>query len=394
MATPFSPLALANLPHDNIQGQALAINFAFPALALAALALRLYSRSLTRSFAADDWVICFAMVAYWAETYTSYKVIIHYSVGYHVWDVSKQFDPVIAGKYAYANELIYNPILGLVKTSILLFLLRLTGQKTNVKRAIISLLTFNGLIMVVVFLLMAFHCIPVAANWHPEKYPNAACLNFQNFVTATGAISVITDVLTLLMPTWIVYNLQINRRQKVMLIGILSFGLITVIVGIVRIILLDRWDRSKPVDPTYTLLFCISTVEVGLSFVCACAPALKPIFVRIIPKIFGRTSRSQSAKKSTGDYGKGRRPEGYELSSGATTRDAKVIGAVNMPDQDHDRMSDIMDPKGASGIGEGMHKGRMAIAVRTDTEVIWHDNGPGSKGRSVVKQGSSTESLV
>lgn len=123
------------------------------------------------------------------------------------------------------TELLYNPILALVKTSILLFLLRLTGQKTAVRNTIWALLIFNGLAMIGTFLVTAFHCYPVAANWNPAAYPDAKCVNFADFVTGTASVSIVTDVLVLMLPTWIVYNLRIRRKQKVLLIGILSFGL-------------------------------------------------------------------------------------------------------------------------------------------------------------------------
>ena len=41
----------ANLPHDNLQAQAITLIFIFPVAATIALALRLYSRTLTRTFA-------------------------------------------------------------------------------------------------------------------------------------------------------------------------------------------------------------------------------------------------------------------------------------------------------------------------------------------------------
>lgn len=44
----------ANLPHDNLQAQAIALIFIFPVAATIALALRLYSRSLTRTFASGE----------------------------------------------------------------------------------------------------------------------------------------------------------------------------------------------------------------------------------------------------------------------------------------------------------------------------------------------------
>jgi hypothetical protein len=80
--------------------------------------------------------------------------------------------------------------------------------------------------MVLTFILTACQCLPVQANWDRASYPDAKCLNFADFVTGTAAVSVLTDVLVLLLPTWIVYDLKIQKRQKLMLIGILSFGLV------------------------------------------------------------------------------------------------------------------------------------------------------------------------
>lgn len=42
----------ADLPHDNIQSLVVTLVFVFPVVATIALALRLYSRTLTRNFAA------------------------------------------------------------------------------------------------------------------------------------------------------------------------------------------------------------------------------------------------------------------------------------------------------------------------------------------------------
>lgn len=169
-------------------------------------------------------------------------VIKYQYIGYHVWDIPENPPTVLGAKFGYMvgaylieppgiladnkqTELLYNPILALVKTSILLFLLRLTGQKTAVRNTIWALLIFNGLAMIGTFLVTAFHCYPVAANWNPAAYPDAKCVNFADFVTGTASVSIVTDVLVLMLPTWIVYNLRIRRKQKVLLIGILSFGL-------------------------------------------------------------------------------------------------------------------------------------------------------------------------
>jgi hypothetical protein len=47
-----------------------------------------------------------------------------------------------------------------------------------------------------------------------------------------------------------------------------------------------------PKNYTHSVLFCISTIEVGLSFVAACAPSFKPLIARFVPKLFGSSTRS------------------------------------------------------------------------------------------------------
>lgn len=123
------------------------------------------------------------------------------------------------------TELLYNPILALIKASILLFLLRLTGQKVAVRRTIWAIMVLNAVAAVATFLVTVFNCVPIASNWNPEAYPDKKCVNFADFVTGTASVAIFTDFLVLLLPTWIVYNLHIARKQKIMLVGILSFGL-------------------------------------------------------------------------------------------------------------------------------------------------------------------------
>ncbi|KAJ5627617.1 hypothetical protein N7490_009845 [Penicillium lividum] len=258
--------------NDNLQAQAIGLIFGFPALATVAVALRVYSRTLTRSFGA---------------------VIIYTYIGYNVWDIPRDYPAVLGNKNAYATELIYNPILALVKTSILIFLLRLSGQKKLVRQAIWGLLIFNGTAAVATFLVTVFHCVPIASNWNSTASLDAKCMNFADFVTGTASVSIFTDVLALVLPTWIVYELQMQWNQKLMLIGILSSGLLrTVAAGIVRIILLDQYDRHIPKNYTHTVLFCVSTIEVDLAFVAACAPSFKPVIARLLPRLWGGSSRS------------------------------------------------------------------------------------------------------
>ncbi|OJJ43547.1 hypothetical protein ASPZODRAFT_145902 [Penicilliopsis zonata CBS 506.65] len=391
---------------DNLQAQAIGLIFAFPAVATAAVALRIYSRTLTRTFAADDWVIFAAIIwrinrsagpilggdfhviqrydqhsedifispdQYQLMTLTVLPVIKYMYIGYNVWDIPDDYPIVLGDKYAYATELIYNPILALVKTSILLFLLRLTGQKKAVRRAIWALIIINGVAAVITFLITVFHCVPIAANWDPANHPNAKCLNFANFVTGTASVSIFTDALVLMMPTWIVYNLQMQRNQKLMLIGILSFGLLTVAAGIIRVILLDNYDRNIPTNYTHSVLFCMSTIEVGFSFVAACAPSFKPLIARVIPKLFGDSSRRYRNGSASA---RGRLGYNLEDMSNFTRRGRdQNVTLVEAGD-------------GELGFGPAKKEPKNLITMTTQMEVTW------DQANREEQHTSSTESLV
>ncbi|KAJ5373242.1 hypothetical protein N7517_005248 [Penicillium concentricum] len=312
---------------------------------------------------------------YWAETFTSYKVIIYTYIGYNVWEIPKDHPAILGNKYTYATELIYNPILALVKTSILLFLLRLTGQKNTVRLAIWGLLILNGIAAIITFFLTVFRCVPVAANWDLASYPNATCLDFANFVTGTASVSILTDILALMLPTWIVYRLQMQWNQKLMLIGILSLGLLTVVAGIVRLILLDDFDRHMPENYTHSVLFCVSTIEVGLSFVAACAPSFKPLVTRLVPRLFGSTR--------TGPY------NGSTNRSGRTRLGYKLEETSNFTNRTQDQTVTTVEA-GDSEISHGPTKLKAdnMITMTTEMEVTW------VQANSEEQHTSSTESLV
>ncbi|OJJ04887.1 hypothetical protein ASPVEDRAFT_820783 [Aspergillus versicolor CBS 583.65] len=367
-----------DLPHDNLQAQAIGLIFGFPAAATVVVLLRVYIRVWMRSFAADDWVICAALALYWAETVTSYFTIKLQYIGYHVWDIPEDYNAVLAGKYSYATELLYNPILALIKASILLFLLRLTGQKVAVRRTIWAIMVLNAVAAVATFLVTVFNCVPIASNWNPAAYPDKKCVNFADFVTGTASVAIFTDFLVLLLPTWIVYNLHIARKQKIMLVGILSFGLITVLAGIIRVILLDKFDRNIPPDSSYSVLFCISTIEVGLAFVAACAPALKPLFVRLVPRLFSSASHTGQYNRPAGRYG-----YAYDLDHVSKSRKTQGGNTTSVLGGDED----VPAPCGSQSVS----KRKNGIMMTTETEVRWEDS-PGTVDGTV--NDSSTESLV
>ena len=103
------------------------------------------------------WIISTAQVC----TAAIWRKITWY--GYHGRDIPELSvqDKILSDKVFFAQGLLYNPVLGLVKWSIILFLIRLDDRRRYVRWTLITLQVFNIAHLVSVFLVVVFQCSPV-----------------------------------------------------------------------------------------------------------------------------------------------------------------------------------------------------------------------------------------
>lgn len=120
---------------------------------------------------------------------------------------------------------LYNPILALVKSSVLFFLLRMTGTKKAVRYAIYGLNTFNLAMMVATFLVVIFQCTPVSGAYSLVDMATAKCIDPITFSQSTAIITIITDLLVLIIPFWIILGLKLPSKVKFSLIGVFLLGI-------------------------------------------------------------------------------------------------------------------------------------------------------------------------
>lgn len=131
-------------------------------------------------------------------------------------------DPKLAGIVAYANGLIYNPMLSMVKVSVLLFLLRLAGTRPGVRVAIWALMIFTIALMIAIFFCVIFVCYPIPYGW--DRSIEGHCFDKRPFTMWTGGVALFTDLLTLALPFWIFLGLRMPRKAKVALLGVFALG--------------------------------------------------------------------------------------------------------------------------------------------------------------------------
>ena len=112
----------------------------------------------------------------------------------------------------------------LTKVSIGFFLLRVTVVR--IQRQIIYAVVCTTVVIGIVFLFVTvFECHPVSFFWNRDQ--KGQCLDMDVIIGLTyfySAVNAICDFTFGLLPIFLVWNLQMDRRMKIILIPILGMG--------------------------------------------------------------------------------------------------------------------------------------------------------------------------
>ena len=86
-------------------------------------------------------------------------------LGIHTAAIPLTADYGLGMQWNFIGQILYNPILAIVKTSVLLFMLRLGGHKREIRYTIHALNAFNIALAISVFITVIFQCRPVNFFW-------------------------------------------------------------------------------------------------------------------------------------------------------------------------------------------------------------------------------------
>lgn len=123
----------------------------------------------------------------------------------------------------YASIIVYNVAMCLAKISILLQYRRIFSI------GMIQVVTFYGICFLLAWtitlcFLLPLVCIPVAKFW--DASIPGRCLNSLIIWYVMASINVATDFAVFFLPLPVIRSLQLPRRQKLMLVGVFSLGLL------------------------------------------------------------------------------------------------------------------------------------------------------------------------
>ena len=130
-------------------------------------------------------------------------------------------------KYLNISTILYAPTVFFVKLSILFQYLRIfvPNRKGNmVLYVMIHLLICTTLVFytcdVIIAIVMREPCEKI---WAPNLH-RGNCFDFQAVFRATGTFNMINDILILILPMKCIWDLQMEKRRKLMIMGIFGTG--------------------------------------------------------------------------------------------------------------------------------------------------------------------------
>ncbi|KAI4961716.1 hypothetical protein J4E86_000745 [Alternaria arbusti] len=220
--------------------------------------------------------------------------------GYHDEDVPyPAIDFLNAFKLKYALSVVYSPCIGFVKASFLWTLYKLRSNNVWIKRCILGLQAINTIFIVAFTILAVIPCWPIAKNWQPDLI--GGCYDPLDYILANISIVLITDVLVLLIPTWIIWDLQMPLKRKIVTVSFLSLGLIVIAIGAVRFVWLIDAFKSK--TKSYSVKASYSAIESSVAIIGTSGPTIKYILSRFVPWLRPSFERSIANKNSYDAYG-------------------------------------------------------------------------------------------
>ncbi|KAJ0415374.1 hypothetical protein BJY00DRAFT_266141 [Aspergillus carlsbadensis] len=289
--------------------------------------------------------------------------------------------------------------ISLVKISIGFFLLRFTAQKKWLKWFIIGSLIFLSLFTIASLGTLIFQCLPVRAAWNMELrlaegtncFPVSTYLSIGRF---NASINIITDFLYATLPVFMFYNVQVNRRTKASLMGILGLGYFACGAAIVKAVLQGRVFGQTELyrENTYHIW---NYVELAVGVLAACFPTIKPLVKSIIGSTRSLTSYGRSRKRTNEAY---YGPNSHALSAMARSRHDQEEDKYRV--QIHANHPSLSGSDGGSEENLAHHHHRkpgsitMNSRIMQTTEVIVHSEDNGDIGSATIGPRRTVEDRI
>ncbi|CRK14239.1 hypothetical protein BN1708_011115 [Verticillium longisporum] len=135
------------------------------------------------------------------------------------------------------------------------------------------------------FLLVQINlCTPIRLQW--DTSVAGTCVQAVHFYLSMASLTILFDIVVMFLPFPVLLRAQIQRRKKLVLLGLLALGVFITIIQIFRIQTVVRLANYLDSAP----LIMWSTIENNLGVIVTCVPTLAPLVKAFREKSTGASS--------------------------------------------------------------------------------------------------------
>ncbi|CAI6335951.1 unnamed protein product [Periconia digitata] len=321
-----SPGVMVQHPNENEGPRILGATLTVTILAFVTMLSRLCVRiKIIHNVGWDDYMMIFATVLVVAGQCLIFPQV-YYGGGRHI-DHLDPKDFQTAFKLNFATQPLYLVAICVVKQSIGFFLLRIAATKVY-KRIIAGIMGFMAFYTTGCFFTIMFQCTNLAVQWDPTV--KGTCWTketIQSLSYANLALNILTDLLfAVVIPIPMLWHVQMNRRQKSTIIGILGLGIFATAAALIKTAYIPEYGKEGDWLWDSRNITIWTVVECNVGIVAGNLPCLKPLFTRVLGSTYGRGSRNTGSKGISRTYGGGTghhtaKKSGFNSLSSSKARD-------------------------------------------------------------------------
>ncbi|KAH7033626.1 uncharacterized protein B0I36DRAFT_362271 [Microdochium trichocladiopsis] len=183
-------------------------------------------------------------------------------------------------------------------------LLRIASDTRWVKYVIYSCLVLVTICTGGTGMYLFFQCSPVEKNWHTSLAGECKPREIQTALSfLVAAVSITTDWIFAVLPFALLWKLQMARRVKASVIGLLGLGFFASIAPIVRLKYLLLMNDNTRFLEALGIILAWAQAEVGIGMLVANLPACRPLLERTFSIITGSRSGSSGGGGGRGKAG-------------------------------------------------------------------------------------------
>ncbi|KAH6645895.1 hypothetical protein BKA67DRAFT_582660 [Truncatella angustata] len=332
-----------------------------------------------REYGVDDYIM-FVVLA----LYLPFTILGQYArltgFGVDIWTESSA-TITTALKLFFVDESFYLALLALCKIVMLCFFLRIFPNKWF-RIAVYVTIGFVALTAILLIFLQIFQCWPINYNWEGWKgtYGSHHCFNVNTLTYTAGAISIFQDCLLLVLPLPLLLTLNTSWRKKINIVVMFSLGFFILLTSSIRLRYIVQFARTLNPTWDYVDVLIWTALEVNISIIVICLPAIRAFLSQSVPKIFGTTVRSASASQPISGT------RGTKLTSRQKGSKFSSIFSTRGGDDDADSQLELGDRRQghteteiAVNYGQGDDRSNDSIAsqpgIHVRKETFWMEEG-------------------